>query len=600
MLRDASQQWNLTAAQVADLDPLVDKLFGACATEIKKIHEEVGDSRTRVLNRLAQLLTPEVLSTPFPAHAVAHGDPTEPETVIDTQLQLIARQSQNPDERFYFSPAGTYLLKDARISYLAHGQKFFTKEGRAQNQELAKAKGKGLPGATLWLGLEVNPKLKDLSGLSFYFHWLDLGSAAEFGRFYHRLELSKWFVKGRRLSLKAGYRDEQAETGLTVAFDEMRRIEQEVEGFHEKAFVRLGTFEETPDAPIDPGSLLEIMPPILESEFPEAAEVITKPLLWIKIQFPESWAGKLLERAEIATNCFPVLNRRLHKYSHWLLQPVNILPLETDQYFLAVHSVQDADKKPIKHIPFNAAQPKLSPRTYSLRWGGTGRYDTRSASDLLAYLFELLRDESAAFKALGYEVLSSDLNKLNQTLNRIEGNISRNNLQAESVPYLVIRTNNPNEYVYIWFWSTHAEAANAIKANSDMEVLGSAKVSHAGLYLVTKPRNGQSRAGEVSKLMEYREALLSRDRLVTPADLKLACQSWLGDLIADVSIQTILGPSRRKKKGLVRKIGVFLTPAESPESSEQDWPLTCLDLEKFLNTRHSGMIEIQVQLINDQ
>ena len=596
MLRDAAQQWNLTAAQMADLDPLVDKLFGACATEIKKIQDEVADSHTRVLNRLAQLLTPEVLSTPYPAHAIAHAHPTELETEVNSSLQLIGRNNRKPDERIYFSPTGNYLLKDAQIAYLAHGKQFLARKQKTENNLLLKARGNGLPGATLWLGLEVNPKLADLRNLNFYFHWRELGLAEENDLFYYRLSMSRWSIRDRQLGMHLGYHENEQSPDLLSPFDEMTRIEQETASFYRKGFATIQNWEDDEQESIKVAELTQIIPPIVESVFPKSIELITKPHLWIKIQLPESWADRLLDKVEVATNCFPVLNRRLHKYTHWLGQRINILPLETEHHFLAVHNVHDAEKRPLRHIPFNPADPQMLPRTYSLRWGGTGRYDARNAADLLAYLFELLRDESAAFKALGYEVLSSDIVELNQILTRIEKNISDKNLQAESVPYLVIRTESPNENVYIWFWSTNAEIANGISGGSDLEIYGNAMISNANLYLLTKPRNGQSRKGEVNRLMEYRQALLSRDRIVTEADIRLACKSWLGDLIDAVEVGPLLAPSTHWKKGLVRKIGVWLSPADTHDAQQHDWVSTCQDIESLLSRRSNSILGYKVQL----
>ena len=62
---------------------------------------------------------------------------------------------------------------------------------------------------------------------------------------------------------------------------------------------------------------------------------------------------------------------------------------------------------------------RISPGTYVVRKGGVERFETRNAAQILNYMVELLRDESAAFAIYGRDAITSDLRELNQNLNLI-------------------------------------------------------------------------------------------------------------------------------------------------------------------------------------
>ena len=87
MIREVAQIWNYDESDMAveGFDPLVGLLLGAFASGIEGLHHELENSRTRVVQRLAQLLAPEVLTGPQPAHAVMRTHIVDPAfTVLPT------------------------------------------------------------------------------------------------------------------------------------------------------------------------------------------------------------------------------------------------------------------------------------------------------------------------------------------------------------------------------------------------------------------------------------------------------------------------------------------------------------------------------------
>ena len=84
MLRDVARLWGYQDTEMDEkaFDPVVGLLVGACAAEFGKLQQEMGNSRQRILEQLANTLTPDVMMTPTPAHAVLHVRAIEPETLI--------------------------------------------------------------------------------------------------------------------------------------------------------------------------------------------------------------------------------------------------------------------------------------------------------------------------------------------------------------------------------------------------------------------------------------------------------------------------------------------------------------------------------------
>ena len=73
-MKTAARLWGYPEDETeSSFDPLVNVLFSACALELEKISNEIHASRARLLERMVQLLSPEVLCSPLPSHAVMHA-----------------------------------------------------------------------------------------------------------------------------------------------------------------------------------------------------------------------------------------------------------------------------------------------------------------------------------------------------------------------------------------------------------------------------------------------------------------------------------------------------------------------------------------------
>ncbi|WP_260255311.1 type VI secretion system baseplate subunit TssF [Elizabethkingia meningoseptica] len=81
MLQNATKLWGVKSIQ--SLDPFVKLLIDAFSTEVFKANNEIQNVNSRLLERLAKILTPTKYTHPSPAHAVAFYMPQE-----DTELVM--------------------------------------------------------------------------------------------------------------------------------------------------------------------------------------------------------------------------------------------------------------------------------------------------------------------------------------------------------------------------------------------------------------------------------------------------------------------------------------------------------------------------------
>jgi type VI protein secretion system component VasA len=88
MLQNATKLWGVKSIQ--SLDPFVKLLIDAFSTEVFKANNEIQNVNSRLLERLARMLTPTKYTHPVPAHAVAFYTPEEDvEYVMDyTEFSL--------------------------------------------------------------------------------------------------------------------------------------------------------------------------------------------------------------------------------------------------------------------------------------------------------------------------------------------------------------------------------------------------------------------------------------------------------------------------------------------------------------------------------
>ncbi|CAN5587783.1 type VI secretion system baseplate subunit TssF [soil metagenome] len=578
----AIQLWGLQEADIENLDPIIDLLMGACAVEFERTAHEIYASQARVLERLAQLMVPEVLTNARPAHAIMHIQAELPVIKLKLEDQFsIEKEFQNSKEgklAIIFSPVTEGKIFDASVLCQAIGNKITFYENPLVKKEIISALGKKtLPPYSMWLGIKSSTKIENLNGMSFFFDWKNEPDKASI---LPLLSFTQWSSGEKAVKMNSGLRTKDYKD--LAELDLMSEVENHVIHFYKNHFFTI-------NEDISPQKV-ESFPAELEKVFSaDQLKNLKKDLLWIHVRYPEG-ISQAISEVYCAINCIPVLNRRLHLSNRpfALSAKLNIIPLHTEDHFLTLRKVF-SDVREYHSVSFKNIR-ELEDGNYSIRQGGVARFDQRNASEILNYLHELLRDESAAFSAYGNYALHSEIKSLDQNLKRIEMLLQK---QQSLSNYLLLFTKEPED-LWVEFWSTQGETANRIPSGKKLTSLSDMNVKKETLMLLNSSLGGREPLNETEKLHVYKYNLLTRSRIVTEEDIKAACFAELGNKIERVKIKKGIKKDASSEKGFIRTLDIVLSPTQ--ELDEKNWDTTCQELQSFLERKKMFLTEIQVYL----
>ncbi|HWB62835.1 MAG TPA: hypothetical protein VG603_04935 [Chitinophagales bacterium] len=607
MMKNASQLWGVQASDINAFDPIVNMLFGAFSGEMEKIYHEVESSHSRVLERLSKLLIPEINKGPLPAHGIVHARANEARSVISKSTQVffqkrIPSRESSVRETFrdiYFTPVTETLLFNGDIQYLAFGKSIYANLDSIHKEKMLDGTGgKRIDNNTLWVAVDLSTRLESLNGLSFYFDWLTASERDYFSRF---LPSTKWSLNGLPLDVTFGIIPDQEDNAgeilePEVEFDPARNVERDVLNYYNDRFVTINLPSNFADGI---HSLSAKLPDELKSVFSEAqVNFIQKKLFWFKVSFPPSLSTDVIENIFCSINAFPAVNRRFNEFTYRLQPQFNIIPLNAgNDHFFSVHSVKASDGSKYNSSSM-ADTHKIAAGMYVIRRGGIERFDTRNASELLTYLVELMRDESASFAIFGQEMIASDLRELNQNLNVISQKLDKTTDDLTPVSYLVLKTKNQSDVVFVEYWSTTGDFGNNQKTGTKLMLASGSNVSNDHLVLLSNTTGGRDGLSESETLNHFKHALLSRQRIVSEADILNVCHRELGNLIKDVKIEKGLENDSKSFSGFKRTIDVVLYPANEFNPSVDEWTSLCRSLQIKLEKGSAVMMPIRVKLFN--
>lgn len=589
LLQSAAEFWGIRSA--AELDPMVRLLIEALSGELYNLANDLRNTENRLLNKLAALLTPDLLTTPLPAHALMQAHPADATELLSDQKHFVysprKQAAATPGQEVFFTPAVPVQAYDAGIVYLATGNRLYHHDAqRGKVLQAVAAPGAYLPLQTLWAGIRLHPGITQLDDFALYFNWPHFAFDHEW---YKLLALCEAAINGQAIPLSAGFPHNPAGIGAgqgtlnkTLAFDIMPVIIRDVlEHYHDHYLsfnIRPHEHTKLP------------YPPEFEKVFgAQDLSRLQDPVLWLQLRFPAAIQQPLLDNMDVYTNAFPIVNRRLHKIKHRFKGIGNIIPVkpEAQEFFLSVQQLTDSRGKQYHPVSYNESETQ-GQDAYSVRQGGAERFDSRNAREMISYLFELLRDESAAFSAYGYDFLTDVLQSLQQNIALVEQK-ARHSLtdMTESTRYVIVRPQHSAEVMYLDYWTTQSDAAHQLRSGLPLVQFEGAGVRAESLQLLTKPFGGRKAADQGNLLQAYKYALMTRDRIVTEDDIRNFCQYELGQRVAGITVRRGVMASPHPKEGLKKTTDIHIAQAINHVYTAEEWELTSRQLLHKLKTRSS-------------
>jgi Type VI secretion system, TssF len=597
MLKHALNFW--TIKNTEDLDPIVKLILEALSTELYNLGNEIKDSEVRLLEKIANLLAPEFLTCPNPAHAIIHATPVEATDILTetdhfyTQKKISSKQDESLDKSIdiFFTPLGRLKLFKAGISCLVTGNNLYTVDANYNKLITAQTlAGSRIENNALWLGIQVDEKIDNINNLFFYFDWKNLEHSLS-NLNYQLLPLSKWYLNGKEITIAEGLPyEKKTVTGslqkdLAFDYDLLSLVEKDISNYYDRKFITILDEQHS-----NVQSLTETYPAVFNSVFSEQdLQKFTGKLLWIKIVFPAALQQGSLDEIHVHSNSFPVMNRQLNELKYRLKSGSNIIPLKIQglEQFLAVQSLADEAHSYIS-TPFRKMEEEET-GTYTLRSGGVERFDGRNAKEFISYLLELLRSESAAFSAHGNDFIASTLREMDQRIALMEQKTkSLANSTSEIPHYIIAKPYEGCEMMYVEYWTTNAETANTMRSGTRMQEYNGSKVRSDSLFLITTSVGGKNRLKPEERVKAFRYGLMTRNRIVTKEDIRNLCFYELGNRISKVDVERGFEMSAHPKQGFLRTIDITITASQAEKLNADAWQVLFDHLKAKLKSR-SGM-----------
>jgi len=533
MLKNAASQWGIPANEIEmSFDPVISLLLSACASEIEKISDKINESQTRVTEKIIQLMTPETIFGPKPSHAIMRTHPSEDEVRVDPN--------------FLFS----FKKKDVD---------------------------------------KASSRFKDISlkDVAMYFELQDLGATT---LFYHHLKNAKWFVGEKEIKIEKGLGDYDGVNSTTVESllneDSLKvaNIVDQVRNNYSRYFI---TVKEDFMAKKE-------VPEAFKGVVEENSVEIDENTIWIKIVFPRVINASIIQNIYCNLNSFPVMNRKIEEFSYQLKEFVNVVPVMTTSLFLDVKSITNLDNKKYKLLNKNISDNEKG--VYAIKTDNIKKIDSRKAKDYVVHLIELLKDESASFSYLNNDFLQTNLKQLNQIISLLENKIA-STVDNEKIEtnYISIEPYRTKDTLMISYWVTDGGFANNIKYGSSLKNYKSVGLQQKSSFLMTSTYGGRDSLNMQERLQAYRRTLLSRDKIVTKEDVRLACFEFFGDKIKEVEVKNGYTIDVSLNKGMVNCIEIWLKPNSEIEIDPFEWDFIKNNLLLFLEQKATAVFPFVIK-----
>ncbi|MGE8292569.1 MAG: type VI secretion system baseplate subunit TssF [Sphingobacterium sp.] len=575
IIKKAQELWGIQ--KVFDFDPLVLLLMEVLSSEIFQVSNDVHDFENRIFDKIGRLLAPDYLVAPLPAHAILFYQPNENEVRVSPYLQMnmkrrVAAGGTKGEKmlEMNFSSLEEVQLFHGKIRYMATVRQLYEVQPNSK-----KVLGKSVHLTTehaIYLGVKCleEHRAKSFEGLNFYFDW---GNYQVNREMYKVLNLGKWHLNGvpvkhhQNRFLKKNWRSEEELFGRK---NYLFNLSQDIEGYYQQHFLTL-------DDNLDETCFGQVsgIPEGIAANFDE--QIVSKldqDLDWIRIDMPTSLPNQLLEELHVQINAFPVVNKRLVEGKHRVKALKNIVAIETAELeqLLTVEDVVDQEGERYSEVPYNRSGVHADAGFYTVRQGGVERLDGRTAKDLLDYLFELIRDEKAAFASYNADFLNTILRELDKNLALIQQKGKALHLsQNEFKQYIVMNAKNDGDLVFTKLWLTHAELANGISVGSQLQLqLGAAK-NYEQLVLLTNSKGGRSRLNRRDSLQAFKYNVTTGDRIVSKNDIINFIKLELGSVVQRVEIKSGVVMDSDPRRGFKKTTDIYVEPDLAFDLEGSEW-----------------------------
>lgn len=581
ILRRAARTWGYNELEAeSSFDPVVGLLLSACASELEKLEFELESSRARIIERVLEIMFPEEISGVIPARTILQVHPLENNAEVSRystfKTSIPKHNVYNPAEstvkNIYFSPSLEARMATARLKYFAYGNVLHQSESFFFDEVIGKAE-KHLPSGELWLGIQTENK-EALQDLMFF---VEINNTYQEELFFHYLNQVKVYFGEKEYTFREGYNiDNESfnpEHIIRQNHSDLNYIYHEINHYYHKYFFTLEGKLELSDRPAKEQLFI--------NNFPDHQAGNDEDVIWLKFSFSEAIIPEILQNVRFTLNCIPAINSRNKTIGRKISGKINIIPIEEEDHFLDLDYVSEENGRRLDIKNYDSGD---SGTTALLRNGGVSRFDKRNASELLQYLLELIKDETAAFAGMGGNTATEILKQISQNLASLHQVAREKEFIQSSNPYLIISSGNKETDIRctISYWSTASEEANNLKAGSILKAENNGKnILKETAVMIHATTGGRKKLSPHDKILEYRNALLTRGRIVTISDIRAFGMNHFKNTITEIDVKKGTKKEVSLKGGFSRTIDIYVTLNKDHTEILQpsEWKYLC---ENFL------------------
>lgn len=565
--RFAMDLWNIT--DLRQVDPVIDLILDVIAYNSSRLHQNISDSDSSVLHRLACLLVPQQWSLPMPSHALLSVEPKDDESRLLT-----------PQDRFYtrkmmfekgwvdldFSPLSNYPLVNAKIKGLSYDSRvMYSYEGSLQETELSNVVVPSEDGV-VWIGLEMTKSLLRSTHNLVLCVLLEDNNLTPFLR-----DVQVYDGVGEKLDVSVPQ--------FPLEHSEKYHYFDEISDYYANNFIQISLDSKALSS--NPFSTYPSEWEVSDEDGDEGNK-----LVWLKLKFPVMFNHVDLGKIRFLLNTYPVVNRTLITVQHNFARKGNIvaLPCKENRFLLNVESFHDDANHQYVDIAHNYSESSIG--TYSLYFGNIERFDSDNARILINKLIQLIHEDGSAFESLEIDTLTDQLNNLYDNIENIEKSIF-DFTQAKSIPraFLFTHPYKKTSEVEVSYWTTDAEVANGLDSRTVVYQSDNDKFSTSGLLFQTTTKQGNAHESERDLINRLRYGLLSKDRIVTREDIKSFVFFRLGKQVKSVDIRDGIAISSDVRRGIIRTTEVRIELSRTSKEEGIDLPAMTSFLEDELSKR---------------
>ena len=585
MLKNISLLWGNTNIDI--IDPLVKILIESLAGELSKVNNTIETIEERLLPNLASLMTPSFFSMPSCSHGILTATPNDCEDLLlmDSQFEYHNHKTDIVKKNI-FSSFQPMRLFDVSIEYIVTENSIQRNTRKNLFETIINHTKPGALRKEIWVGIRHNANIKKIDNIAVFFN-----SKSE--NLLHVIHHASWYLNNTKLDIKNGLQFEKESLNSTL----INSIEKEIVTYYDKYFITILT----DIIAVNTGADSDFYPKYFFDFFSIIElNVFTEPLIWLKLEFPVPVDATILTDLTFHVNAFPVINRVLKEQVHRIKGLFNTIPILTkeNELLFSIKSVEDNAGNVYTQYP--SVQDR-NHHTYSVNTATSKRFDAEAAKKQIQHLIETIRDESAAFSAMGQDNLINIITEIDRLLAQLHQRVNKSDKNnGREWNTICLHEQHAADAFFITYWVSNGIQANGIAAGTKLHAYKGSQFKKDSIQLLTTSIGAQPAADKATQLDAYKYALLTNNRIITAEDIKACCvQEMKHKITQEILVQRGLVPGIGSKQGLVRCLEVTLKkePGFVQANPQHDWTAEKQLLQSKIEQRSALHLMIRVDIV---